>query len=161
MTICAWGEDNSDPGLYNARFSLTVNSSDTELTGSWFSRGDDEPHSISFTRVAQAPAPQPPAPQPTGPAYCQPGQQPEFAFGFAQLKARLGDVMGNPIECEHTNADNGDSLMQTTTGLSFYRKATNTPTFTNGFEHWALTAQGLVYWTGDSIDPPASATPVP
>ena len=80
---------------------------------------------------------------------------------FAQLKARLGDKMGDPIECEHTNVDNGDSLMQTTTGLAFYRKATNTPTFTNGFEHWALTAQGLVYWTGDSIDPPLNATPVP
>jgi hypothetical protein len=103
----------------------------------------------------------PPPPQPTGPAFCEAGKQPEFAFGFAQLKARLGDKMGTPIECEHTNADNGDSLLQTTTGLAFYRKATNTPTFTNGFEHWALTAQGLVYWTGDSIDPPPNATPAP
>jgi hypothetical protein len=35
----------------------------------------------------------------------------------------------------------------------------NTPTFTTGFEHWALTAVGVVYWTGDSIDPPDSAQP--
>jgi hypothetical protein len=81
-------------------------------------------------------------PPPPGPPFCEAGKQPEFAFGFAQLKARLGDKMGDPIECEHTNVDNGDSLLQTTTGLAFYRKATNTPTFTNGFEHWALTAQG-------------------
>ncbi len=62
--------------------------------------------------------------------------------------------MGTPVECEHTNPVNGDSLQQTTTGLAFYRKSTNTPTFTNGSEHWALTPTGTVYWTGGSIDPP-------
>ncbi len=62
--------------------------------------------------------------------------------------------MGDPIECEHVNPENGDSLQHTTTGLSFYRKATNTPTFTNGGEHWAITGDGLTYWTGTTIDPP-------
>ncbi len=107
------------------------------------------------------PPPPPPTPVSTGPAFCQPGQSPQFVFGFAALKAKLGAAMGDPIECEHANPENGDTLQQTTTGLAFYRKSTNTPTFTNGFQHWAITSQGLVYWTGDSIDPPASATPVP
>ena len=109
------------------------------------------------------PAPEaPPAtPTPTGPPFCEGGHVPEYQFGFAALKAQLGDLMGDPVECEHTNPDNGDSLQQTSKGLAFYRKSTNTPTFTNGHEHWALTAQGLVYWTGDSIDPPADAQPVP
>jgi hypothetical protein len=65
--------------------------------------------------------------------------------------------MGNPVECEHANPDNGDTLQNTTTGLAFYRKSTNTPTFTNGTEHWALTTEGEVYWTGGSIDPSADA----
>jgi hypothetical protein len=88
--------------------------------------------------------------------YCSAGSSPEFVFGFAALKSQLGDGMGMPIECEHANPDNGDTLQQTSTGLSFYRKSTNTPTFTNGWDHWGLTTAGLVYWTGSSIDPPGS-----
>src|SRR4051794_24257211 len=75
-------------------------------------------------------------------AFCAPGQVPAFQFGFAALKAQVGEAMGDPTECEHTNAENGDSLQATSTGLSFYRKSTNTPTFTNGFEHWGLTSAG-------------------
>jgi uncharacterized protein YkwD len=86
--------------------------------------------------------------------HCEPGEPVAFVLGFAALQARLGDSMGQPLECEHANAENGDALQQTSTGLAFYRKSTNTPTFTTGFEHWALTAFGMVYWTGESIDPP-------
>lgn len=93
-------------------------------------------------------------------AFCPTGQTPEFLHGFGTLKARLGAVMGDPIECEHANAANGDTLQQTTSGLAFYREATNTPTFTDGHRHWALTAVGLVYWEGLAIDPPITATPV-
>ncbi len=92
--------------------------------------------------------------------YCGPGQVPEFVFGFAALADALGATMGEPTECQHTDPGSGDALQQTTTGLSFYRASTNTPTFTNGAEHWALTANGLVYWTGDSIDPPDDAQTV-
>lgn len=91
--------------------------------------------------------------------YCQSGQAPTFVLGFATLKRQLADVMGEPIECEHANPENGDALQQTTTGLAFYRRATNTPTFTNGFDHWGLTDAGLVYWTGDAIDPPGVTPP--
>ncbi len=87
-------------------------------------------------------------------AFCPAGERPRFQFGFAELKAQLGATMGDPVECEHANADNGDTLQQTTTGLAFYRKTTNTATFTNGPEHWALTRSGVVQWQGDSPDPP-------
>ena len=91
-----------------------------------------------------------------GQAFCQPGESPQFTFGFASLKAQIGAAKGDPIECAHPNSANGDVLQNTTTGLSFWRKSTNTPTFTNGWEHWGLTPSGLVFWTGESIDPPGT-----
>jgi hypothetical protein len=113
--------------------------------------------------VAPAPPPAIPAPIPTPAAvaadpYCLPGQKPAFAFGFAALQERLGPVMGSPTSCEYGDPNgSGDTLQNTTAGLAFYRKSTNTPTFTTGFDHWAQTAGGLVYWTGDSIDPAPDA----
>jgi hypothetical protein len=94
-------------------------------------------------------------------AFCRPGESPQFTFGFATLKAQLGAAMGDPIECAHPNDANGDVLQQTTAGLSFWRKSTNTPTFTNGWEHWGLTPGGAAYWTGESIDPPGTAVAAP
>lgn len=90
--------------------------------------------------------------------FCAAGQAPQFAFGLAALKSQLGATMGEPLECEHANSANGDTLQRTTTGLAYYRKATNTPSFTDGFRHWALTAGGLVTWTGTSVDPPSIPT---
>jgi O-glycosyl hydrolase len=105
----------------------------------------------------QAP-PAPPAPAseplPASQNYCPDGQAPRFVAGFLALRDAIGEGMGQPLECEHANPENGDALQKTTTGLAFYRKSTNTPTFTNGWDHWALTPDGLVYWTGESIDPP-------
>ena len=92
--------------------------------------------------------------------HCSPGTSPRFSNGFASLKSALGDIMGEPIECEHTQGSNGDVLQRTSTGLSFWRKSTNTPTFTDGYRHWALTPRGLVAWVGDAIDPPATARAV-
>jgi hypothetical protein len=89
--------------------------------------------------------------------YCGPGSSPQFSHGFAALKNALGDLMGEPIECEHNDGGSGDILQQTTTGLAFWRKSTNTPTFTDGYRHWAITTRGLVAWEGSSIDPPATA----
>ena len=90
--------------------------------------------------------------------FCQAGASPGFVLGFADLTTRVGDAIGDAIECEHANPANGDTLQKTTTGLSFYRKATNTPTFTDGFNHWALISTGqVVTWTGSSIDPPGTA----
>ena len=99
--------------------------------------------------------------------FCQPGESPEFRSGFASLKEQLGPLMGDPSECEHLDAATGDTLQNTTTGLAYYRKATNTPTLTDGQRHWALTADGLIAWEGGGPDPPgvseaspASSTPV-
>ncbi|MBV9169740.1 MAG: HNH endonuclease [Chloroflexi bacterium] len=55
----------------------------------------------------------------------------------------------------------GDTLQDTTSGLAFWRKSTNTPTFTNGDTHWALTPTGFISWTGSSIDPPGGAAAPP
>lgn len=92
----------------------------------------------------------------SGAPFCEPGKTPQFVFGFATLKEQVGAAMGEPLECEHPQPENGDTLQITTTGLAYYRKSTNTPTFTDGSRHWALTDKGLVEWTGESIDPPAS-----
>jgi hypothetical protein len=92
--------------------------------------------------------------------FCDPGVAPKYQFGFAVLRSLVGDVMGEPLECEHANNSNGDTLQATSTGgLAFYRKSTNTPTFTDGVTHWGLTDNGLVTWTGSSIDPPGVTPP--
>lgn len=101
------------------------------------------------------------APQPVALAapqnYCTAGQSPHYAFGFRTLHDVLGATMGEPTECEHPDATNGDTLQHTTTGLAFYRAGTNTPTFTDGNIHFALTSEGLVTWHGASIDPTPAA----
>jgi hypothetical protein len=89
--------------------------------------------------------------------FCAPGTSPSFNGGFAALKAGLGDTMGEPVECEHPEPKSGDTHQTTTTGLAFWRKSTNTPTFTDGYRKWALTSQGLVAWVGSANDPPRNA----
>src|SRR3569833_3850493 len=93
--------------------------------------------------------------QPTG---CGPGQAPHYVFGFADLKAMLGDAMGDPVTCEYPDPNGtGDVHQETSKGLAFWRKSTNTPTFTNGDQHWAHTTSRWVTWIGTSIDPTADA----
>jgi hypothetical protein len=87
---------------------------------------------------------------------CTPGQ-PIFVHGAATLKAALGEAMGDPLECERVTSASGDTEQRTTAGLVYYRASTNGVAFTNGFDHWALAANGIVHWTGDAVDPPASA----
>ena len=82
---------------------------------------------------------------------------PRFVAGFATLKSLLGDVMGDPIEIEHTVSDGCDTQQLTTTGLAYWRCETNTPSFVafpDGMRHWALTDGQLVQWVGPSPDPP-------
>jgi hypothetical protein len=84
-------------------------------------------------------------------AFCANAESPHFAFGLADLKAAIGDTMGDPLECEHSDSANGDTLQQTTTGLAIYHQDTNTPEFTDGFNHWALGNDGLQAWSdGDA-----------
>jgi hypothetical protein len=86
--------------------------------------------------------------------FCGPDEEPEFSFGFKALSELLGDRMGSPLECEHADLGSSDVLQKTTTGLAVYRWCTNTPMFTTGSEHWALTVYGPLHWTGPIADPP-------
>jgi hypothetical protein len=90
----------------------------------------------------------------TQPAACR------FGGGIAELKQALGEVMGDPTECEHATDAEGNTQQKTTRGLAYYRKAANISAFTNGYEHWALTPDGVVTWAGDAVEPPADAQPL-
>ena len=67
--------------------------------------------------------------------------------------------MGEPLECERVIDAAGSTEQRTTTGLAYYRGATNTVAFTNGWDHWALTSEGPVHWTGQELEPPPGAEP--
>jgi hypothetical protein len=84
---------------------------------------------------------------------------PRFVHGAASLKAALGARMGDATECERLVDSAGNTEQKTTTGLFYYRASSNTVAFTNGFDHWALTARGLVHWSGDDVEPPPNAQP--
>lgn len=91
--------------------------------------------------------------------YCRSGEAPTYHYGFKALSDALGDRMGTPLSCEYGDPKGtGDTEQDTAKGLAFFRKSTNTPTFTDGFNHWALTSSGLVTWTGGSIDPPGTSS---
>jgi hypothetical protein len=100
------------------------------------------------TTVSAEESTAPPAP------YCNPGQAPAFANGMAQLQLQLGETMGTPLECEHAASAAGDTVQQTTTGLASYNAHTNTVSFTDGWRHWALGAEGVVAWEGSESSPP-------
>ena len=92
--------------------------------------------------------------------FCPSGQQPHFSYGFAFLKSQLGEMMGEPLECEQYDIA-GNASQPTTTGQAFYHKDTNTPMFTAGNSHWAWTPAGLEQWTDDAANLEVSvATPV-
>ena len=115
--------------------------------------------SLLIAALALFPAPSVAAQSAEG---CQPGETPHFTFGFADLKTQIGDAMGDAVTCEFSDPNGtGDVHQRTTAGLAFWRKSTNTPTFTDGFDHWANTPSGWVTWTGASVDPPGtSGSPV-
>ena len=96
-----------------------------------------------------APTWQPDAP-PRAP-WCPAGEVPTFRFGFAQLATHLGDLMGQPTECEHGDNWTSDTRQKTTTGLAEYQWCRNTPMFTRGPAHWMLTGDGVIQWTDDVV----------
>jgi hypothetical protein len=93
--------------------------------------------------------------------YCQPDQAPQFRLGLARLKAHVGPEMGEPIECEHADPQSGDVLQRTTTGLAIHFGTSDMPTFTTGYDHWALTPGGVAHWTGwhTGMTPPGNVIP--
>src|SRR5258708_4710498 len=67
------------------------------------------------------------------------GDTPQFRAGFAAIAAAVGPTMGSAITCEYPDPKGtGDTEQMTTTGLAYWRKSTNTPTFTNVAMHWAV-----------------------
>lgn len=67
---------------------------------------------------------------------------PEYRLGFRALADLAPDVVGQPLEDEHSTAE-GDSLQRTTRGLMVWRKATNTAAFTDGHLTWIDGPHGL------------------
>jgi hypothetical protein len=93
-------------------------------------------------------------------ARCEAGQ-PRFLGTVANLKTRLGGVMGDPSDCEHSVDADGNTQQQTSTGLAYYRRRLNMAAFTNGYDHWALTGGQVLHWVGEDVEPPEDAAPVP
>jgi mannan endo-1,4-beta-mannosidase len=89
--------------------------------------------------------------------YCGPDEAPVFSLGFAELKGYAGDPMGDPVTCEYGDPNgSGDVYQDTTTGSTVYRAATADSIFTSGNDHWAITPDGPVSWSGPDGDPPAN-----
>ena len=67
-----------------------------------------------------------------------------FELGFKALHDLIPSVVGDCLEDEHHNPDNGDGLQQTTNGLLVWRKADNWTAFTDGTTTWINGPTGLV-----------------
>ena len=81
-------------------------------------------------------------PPPVAAADCQ------FILGFATLKALIDsaegpDKVGQCLENQRFNPENGDALQQTTGGLLVWRKADNWTAFTDGHRTWLNGPAGL------------------
>lgn len=68
---------------------------------------------------------------------------PRFVLGFKTLAELIPDVVGEPLENEHHNPENGDGLQQTTRGLLVWRKSDNWTAFTDGYRTWINGPNGL------------------
>ena len=66
-----------------------------------------------------------------------------FQLGFKSLADQIPGIVGEPLEDEHYNPANGDSLQQTTTGLMVWQKADNWTAFTDGAHTWVNGPQGI------------------
>jgi hypothetical protein len=96
-----------------------------------------------------------------GGSTCAPADTVQFGPDFLRLHAQLGDAMGLPTSCEQPSG-NGDLVQPTTTGVAVYRAETGSAFFASGEQHWALTDDELVSWTGNwhqGMAPPRAAEP--
>src|SRR5437899_3018557 len=61
----------------------------------------------------------------------------EVVLGFATLRDVVGPrIVGDCLENERHNAENGDAVQQTTGGLLVWRKSDNWSAFSNGAMTW-------------------------
>jgi hypothetical protein len=66
-----------------------------------------------------------------------------FQKGFRSLRILIPHIVGECLENERFNLDNGNSEQQTTRGLLVWRKADNWTAFTDGATTWINGPQGL------------------
>jgi glucose/arabinose dehydrogenase len=66
-----------------------------------------------------------------------------FQLGFAALRAQIPEIVGQCLEDEHHNPENGDALQRTTGGLLVWRKSDNFTAFTDGHRTWVAGPYGL------------------
>src|SRR4029079_9777578 len=67
-----------------------------------------------------------------------------FVLGFAAIRAAIGaERVGDCLENEHANPENGEALQRTTGGLLVWRKADNWTAFTDGYRTWVNGPLGL------------------
>jgi hypothetical protein len=67
-----------------------------------------------------------------------------FTLGFQSLHDLVPGIVGDCLENEWFNPDDGNSLQRTTGGLLVWRKADNWTAFTNGSTTWINGPTGLV-----------------
>src|SRR5712691_3063666 len=67
-----------------------------------------------------------------------------FTLGFKALHDLIPDLVGDCLENEWHNPENGDGLQRTTGGLLVWRKADNWTAFTNGSLTWINGPTGMV-----------------
>ncbi len=89
--------------------------------------------------------------------------KPEFRLGFKVLADQIPNIVGEPLENEHWDA-NGDSIQRTTTGLMVWRNSDRWTAFTNGYMTWILGPYGLQSRLNTQLYPwenvPPGPTPV-
>lgn len=88
------------------------------------------------------------APRPLG---CDPARA-TFELGLADLKLRLGPVMGDPLECERAVDAAGDTAQLTTTGIAAYLQRSQTLTFSDGSHSWTLSGGNLTIHAAEAGD---------
>lgn len=85
-----------------------------------------------------------------------------FVLGFATLATMVGaGAVGQCLENQQTNIQNGDAYQRTTGGLLVWRKGDNWTAFTDGFRTWVNGPRGLqerlnterYVWEGDARAP--------
>jgi peptidoglycan/xylan/chitin deacetylase (PgdA/CDA1 family) len=70
----------------------------------------------------------------------------EFGLHMLDLRADVGDAMGQPLDCEHALDAAGDTIQPTSTGTAWYTIANRSAIFTDGYHRWELDPAGLLYW---------------
>ncbi len=66
-----------------------------------------------------------------------------FQLGFATVHDLMPAQVGDCVDDEGHNPENGDGLQHTTKGLMVWRKADNWTAFTNGYQTWVNGPNGL------------------